>query len=268
MKISTLSIACVASALCVGAFMPETAWAKVKVKDRRPSCDQFSSIQCAASPGTYRHSNYSNKPMSDADMRSFYEGLGMLCNLGGGAMTAVSAAAAIGIGGAALASVAAGPVGWGVGGLCLLQQLVGLGLPPPRPIYAKGRDQNVVINIDMNDPKVLEFFKKNPGVLQKLQQQAPTQPAPPKGADVPVAKAPENPEKKAAEATVPTPAPAPQPVPAKAQATAPVKESPSAPKAVPAASKPLEKATPVDPPTKQREAEVLVPHQIINAKSP
>lgn len=267
MKISTLSISCVAAALCVGALAPGEAWAKKR--DTRPSCNQFESIQCAASPGTYRHSNYSGKPMSDADMRSFYEGLGMLCNVGGGVMTVASTAAALGIGGTLIASATAGPIGLGVGSLCILQQLIGLGMPPPKPLIVKGPTKNVVVNIDMNDPKVREFFNKHPEALRQLQQ-APAQPVPPKGADVPVAQAPEVPQKKTAEAPAPKTASTQAPeVPQKKTADIPAqKQKPSVPAQVPesapAAQKPPTPRVPKDP-LAQQEAQAPVGYKVINS---
>lgn len=176
---STLTLFTAVFALLAGLFSPETAWAGKK-RNQRPSCDQFSGIQCAGFPGVYRHTNYrsSGKYKPGNELVELFQLLNVACQGGGLALTVATFTGA----------AAAGPLGWGVGGACLVQQLVAMGMPPPKPIYVNGPDKKVVINIDLNDPKVREFFQKNPQLFEKLPKSTVE---PGKGADVPMVSAPD-----------------------------------------------------------------------------
>lgn len=265
---STLTLLAAAFALFMGMLAPETVWAKKKQTIAYSHDDWNVGSMVSGAYGdsktkpAYLPGGHSGS--GSGDITEVFAALGMLCKMGGAGLTVASF-----IGGSA-AAFAAGPAGWGVGGVCLIQQFVGLGMPPPKPIIVNGPSKSVVINIDMNDPKVQEFFNKHPEALQKLQQgiQKPPQ-VPSKGADVPVAQAPEVPQKKTAEApptqSVPPAAQTGQ-VPQKKAAEVPAtKQVPSTDKksSTPAVQKPTPKI-PKDPLT-QQEAKAPVPYTVINA---
>lgn len=113
---------------------------------------------------------------SFSGLSDFYQGLGMVCQVGGLGLTLAS-----------FASAAVGNVpGIAVGAACLGQQLLGLGMPPPPPITIRLPDKNQVIYVPMPEqPAPHEhFFHHRPhdGEPEK------SKPVP---QDVPTAKAPD-----------------------------------------------------------------------------
>jgi hypothetical protein len=196
MKMSTLSISCVAM-LSIMALAPAEAWAKPKRVAYTHDDWNLTGVVSGAYGGHKKPSYLpggSIAPGGDfsfnGDLGGLYQLLTAGCQIGG---TALSIGA---MAGSAVLSVS-GPVGWGIGGACLLQQIVGLGMPPPKPIVVKGKTQNVQVNIDLNDPRVQAEFRKMYPQLFRKEQEVPSPEQKPKGpasgTDVPTAQAPTRP---------------------------------------------------------------------------
>ncbi|MBL8158521.1 hypothetical protein JNK62_03235 [bacterium] len=122
-------------------------------------------------PGTGKAGNLSVNGLGD-----LYQVIGMACQVGGLGLTVAS-----------LASAAVGNVpGTVVGGLCLAQQLLGLGMPPPPPTVVRLPDRHQVIVIPMpqqETPGPHEYFRPAP-------QGPPAEKSVPVPEGIPTAKAP------------------------------------------------------------------------------
>lgn len=122
-------------------------------------------------PGTGKAGDFSVNGLGD-----LYQVIGMACQVGGLGLTVAS-----------LASTAVGNVpGTIVGGLCLAQQLIGLGMPPPPPTVVRLPDRHQVIVIPMPQQEVPgphEYFRPAP-------QGPPEEKHVPPAEEIPTAKAP------------------------------------------------------------------------------
>ncbi|MFZ2555663.1 MAG: hypothetical protein WAZ27_04070 [Minisyncoccia bacterium] len=67
---------------------------------------------------------------------------GAICNVGGLVATGMQIVGA----------AATGPVGWGVGGVCLASQIFGLGAPPPKPTVVTFRSPDIRQTINVDGP--------------------------------------------------------------------------------------------------------------------
>lgn len=157
---STLTFSLGALLLVGGVAMPETAWAyKPKSEWRHRVAYNPSDVghQMMANYGSGvvrwkgRPKQTSFKGGYSLGDGTFFaemaNGLGTLCSVGGLVTTVASVATSA-------AAVATGPIGWGVGGVCLASQIFGLGAPAPKPtvITFKSPDIRQTIYVDGPSP--------------------------------------------------------------------------------------------------------------------
>jgi len=203
MRKSTLIFTAIAFALCAGALTPETAWAKKTRVARVADCEwnmQNVVSQCG-DYGNKQNAVFVPGGMSGSQGFSgfgdLYQLMGRVCQIGGLGLTIATVAGSAGI---AMGSAATGNLpGVIVGGVCLAQQLLGLGMPPPPPTTVRLPNRHQTIFVPMPEqPAPYEYF---------LRQESPSH-EPQAREDVPVAKNESAPAARDPAISVPKPVPA------------------------------------------------------------